>query len=115
MFVSSPARPRSHRSAQSRATWGWAMDSIELRVFPLWDDSFNRAVKSLASELQPAAPESLEAALRAAYPDVRVSRQSSLASIGGGTVWYVYRDDEAGRGPAPQGDSPRPGGVEAAR
>jgi hypothetical protein len=80
------------------------VDAIEVRAFPRKDDSFNQVVVELTNALDPDDPAILERALRRAYPRVRVTAQSSLATLGGFTVWYVFRD---GRAPIGQPDGER--------
>jgi hypothetical protein len=71
------------------------MDPIVVRAFPRMDDIFIRTVDQVARELAPDDPSTLEAALRLAYPGVRVTAQSPLAHLGEATIWYVFRDGRA--------------------
>lgn len=89
------------------------MGSIEIRAVPRTDDSFGRTVMDVANGLAPRDPATLERALRGAYPGVRVTVQSSLASLGNGTVWYVFRDAAAAGTPEADADSSLPRPIEA--
>jgi hypothetical protein len=79
------------------------VDPIELRAFPRHDDTFKRAVIEVIDGLQRDDPAALEQALRARYPGVRVTPQSSLATLGATTVWYVFRDGIASGEPSAAG------------
>jgi len=85
---------------------------MEIRPFPRSDESFNRIVMDIATELEPTDPATLERALRVSYPSVLVTAQSSLASLGGTVVWYVFRDGDAPIRSDAELDLRRPGHVE---
>jgi hypothetical protein len=84
------------------------MDHWSLRCFPADDEAFCTAAgdamaaatadRTIDREaIANAVGASIADILRAASPDVAVAPMDSLAAIGNGRVWYVYRDGRPAR------------------
>ncbi len=65
---------------------------VSLLCFPPHDVVFAAVSARLLAELSERSQPSLQAALRATYPDAVVRARESLAALGGGEAWYAYRD-----------------------
>lgn len=65
---------------------------ITLLCFPPQDLAFARIAAAELAGLDQPSPEALQAILVAAYPRAIVRARESIAALGDGTAWYVYRD-----------------------
>lgn len=67
-------------------------EGITLLCFPPYDEVLARLTAERLEMLAGPDPEALQASLRTVYPNATVRPRESIASLGGGVAWYVYRD-----------------------
>jgi PAS domain S-box-containing protein len=65
---------------------------VTLLCFPPYDQVLARLAGQRLDGLVDPTPEALQASLRTTYPQVVIRPRESIAALGGGTAWYVYRD-----------------------
>jgi PAS domain-containing protein len=65
---------------------------VTLLCFPPYDEVLTRLAGERLDGLADPTPKALQASLRATYPQVVIRPRESIAALGGGTAWYVYRD-----------------------